>query len=113
MANHMAEEERQAVLREKAEWSRHVEREREKRIQEEKELAHQRRVAESQRRFKKQVCRHWPNTVEILVHIREYMYSIQLLFWHKRFMHTCTCSSVSVIGYIGEFCMAQSCTSYM
>lgn len=62
MANHMADEERQSILREKAEWVRLTEREQEKKVREDHELAHQRRVADSQRRFKKQVCHSWSCT---------------------------------------------------
>ena len=51
----MAEEERLAAESERTAWAWHVEREREKREREERETVHQRRVAESQRKFKKQV----------------------------------------------------------
>ena len=51
----MAEEERLIAQRERAAWVWHVEREQEKREREEREMAHQKRVADSQRRFKKQV----------------------------------------------------------
>ena len=51
----MAEEQRLTVQSERAAWAWHVEREREKREREERETAHQRRVTESQKRFKKQV----------------------------------------------------------
>ena len=52
----MAEEERMTALRDEVAWAWHLEREQDKREREEKDLTHQRRVAESQRRFKKQVC---------------------------------------------------------
>ena len=52
----MAEEEKMTALRDEVEWAWHLEREQDKREREEKDLARQRRVAESQRQFKKQVC---------------------------------------------------------
>ena len=55
MIGRMAEEERLTVQSERAAWAWHVEREREKREREEREADHQRRVAQSQRRYKKQV----------------------------------------------------------
>ena len=53
---HLAEEERLTALRDEAELVWHLEREQEKRNKEEQELTRKRRVAESQKHFKQQVC---------------------------------------------------------
>ena len=56
MVSHLAEEERRTALSEEVAWAWHLEREKEMRERKERDLTHQRRLAESQKRFNKQVC---------------------------------------------------------